>query len=147
MLQKICRFEIAWLQPITLQGTRQLSNVEKIRRRQKNTICSPDSKCIRKEGPKFQWGKFCVDTEEKKKKNLNGKDGRALKEIPQGSCGFCKCLSLTRGYINFCRLWHILIVCLEALNFFQPQFQILWFSTTLPLTPASRSPTCCFSTE
>lgn len=104
---------------------KQLSNAEKIRR-QKNTICSPDSKCICMEGPKFQWGKCSVDTEGEKK-NLNVRDDRVLKEIPWGSCGFCHCLSLTRGYINFYRLWHILIVCLEALNFFQLQFQILWF--------------------
>lgn len=61
------------------------SNTEKVRKRQENTICLPDSKYKRKEGPKLQWGRFCIYTEEK---SSNSKDGRVLKLIPRGSCGF-----------------------------------------------------------
>lgn len=62
-----------------------VSNTEKVRQRKGNAICSPDSEYDRKKEPKFQQGRFCIDTKEK---NSNSKDGKGLKPIPQGSCGF-----------------------------------------------------------
>jgi len=60
------------------------SNTEKVRRRNGNTICSPDSRYDRK-GLNFGGGDFTLTV---RKKTSNSKDGRTLKPIPQGNCGF-----------------------------------------------------------
>lgn len=61
------------------------SSTEKVRKIKGSTVCSPDSKYYWKEGAKSQCERFCIEIEEKTK---GSKDGRVLKPILQGSCGF-----------------------------------------------------------
>lgn len=61
------------------------SSAKKVKKRKGNTVCSPDSKYDWKEGSKSQCERFYIETELKK---MSSKDGRVLKPILQGSCGF-----------------------------------------------------------